>query len=124
MATHLKVTAILFFIVGAFLICAALFMSLLFGILGGVVGAQGGHDAAIGVAVLGFTGATLTIILLILGIPYVICGWGLWKRRRWARIMGIILAALALTKIPFGTIFGIYALIILFQKETEALLTA
>lgn len=124
MATHLKVTAILFFIVGAFLICAALFMSLLFGILGGVVGAQGGHDAAIGVAVLGLTGATLTIVLLILGIPYVICAWGLWKRRRWARIMGIILAALALPKIPFGTIFGIYALIILFQKETEALLTA
>jgi hypothetical protein len=123
-ATHLKVTAILFFIVGAFLICAALFMSLLFGILGGVVGAQGGDDAAIGVAVLGLTGATLTIVLLILGIPYVICGWGLWKRRRCARIMGIILAALALTKIPFGTIFGIYALIILFQKETEALLVA
>ena len=51
MATHLKVTAILFFIVGGFLICAALFMSLLFGILGGFIGAQGGHDAAIGVAV-------------------------------------------------------------------------
>jgi hypothetical protein len=47
----------------------------------------------------------------------------LWKRRRWARIMGIILAALALPKIPFGTIFGIYALIILFQKDTEVLLT-
>jgi hypothetical protein len=122
MTTHLKVTAILFMVVGAFLICAALFMSLLFGILGGLVGSQGGHDAAVGVAVLGFTGAMLTIVLLVLGIPYIICGWGLWKRRRWARIMGIILAALALMKIPFGTIFGIYALIILFQKETEALL--
>ncbi|HYN06899.1 MAG TPA: hypothetical protein VES67_05880 [Vicinamibacterales bacterium] len=123
MATHLKVTAVLFILVGVVLICMAFLMSLLFGVLGGVVGASGEENAGWAVAVLGLSGAALTIMLLVLGVPYIICGWGLYRRRRWARVMGIILAAIALTKIPIGTAIGIYALIILFQKDTEALLT-
>jgi hypothetical protein len=31
------------------------------------------------------------------------------------------MAALCLAQLPFGTAFGIYALIILFKKDTEAL---
>ena len=123
MATHLKVTAMLFVLAGVFLVFMALLMSLFFGILGGVVGASGEENAGFAVAILGLSGAALTIILLVLGIPYIICGWGLYRRRRWARVMGIILAAIALPKIPLGTAFGIYALIILFQKDTEKLLT-
>ncbi len=38
--------------------------------------------------------------------------------------MAIILAAMALTSIPFGTLIGIYALIVLFQKQTEQLFSA
>jgi hypothetical protein len=123
MATHLKVTAVLFVVLGVILVVMALLMSLLFGILGGVVGASGEENAGFAVAILGLSGAALTIMLLVLGIPYIVCGWGLYRRRRWARVMGIILAAIALTKIPIGTAVGIYALIILFQKDTEKLLT-
>lgn len=123
MATHLKVTAMLFVLAGVLLVFMALLMSLFFGILGGVVGASGEENAGLAVAILGLSGAALTIILLVLGIPYIICGWGLYRRRRWSRVMGIILAAIALTKIPLGTAFGIYALIILFQKDTEKLLS-
>jgi hypothetical protein len=121
MATHLKVTAVLFMVIAALLVCGALFTSLLFGILGGVVGSSGDEDAGVAVAILGLTGAVATGFLLALAVPYFICGWGLLKRRRWARVLGIILAAIALTKFPIGTAFGIYALIILFQKETEKL---
>ena len=40
-----------------------------------------------------------------------------------ARIVGIIVAILSLTQFWLGTAFGIYALVILFRKETEALFT-
>jgi hypothetical protein len=123
MATHLKVTAVLFIAMGALLVCLALFMSLVFSVLGGVIGASGDEDAGVAVAILGLSGVALTIMLLALAVPYVLCGWGLWKRRRWARILGIVLAALALTKFPIGTAFGVYALVILFKGETEKLFT-
>jgi hypothetical protein len=123
MATHLKVTAVLFIVMGAVLICLALLMSLMFSVLGGIIGASGDEDAGVAIAILGLSGITLTIFLLVMAVPYIVCGWGLWKRRRWARILGIVLAALALTKFPIGTAFGVYALIILFKGETEKLLT-
>ncbi|HEY7474099.1 MAG TPA: hypothetical protein VH679_03745 [Vicinamibacterales bacterium] len=124
MATHLKVIAALFIAAGSILVCMALLMSLLFAVLGGVVGASGEEGTGLAVAVLGLSGAALAIMLLVLGVPYIICGWGLWRRRSWARVMGIVLAVIALTKIPLGTAIGIYALVILFQKDTQRLLQA
>ena len=94
---------------------------LIFSALAALVGSTNDPDATAGIAALGLTGITLTIVLLVLSIPYIICGWGLLKLRPWSRILGIVLAAISLIRVPFGTIFGIYALIILFNKETEAL---
>lgn len=121
MATHVRVIAVLCIIFGAFGVLAALFSSFIFSALAALVGSTNDPDASAGIAVLGLTGVTLTAILLVLSIPYVVCGWGLLKRRPWSRILGIILAAISVIRVPFGTIFGIYALIILFNKETEAL---
>lgn len=121
METHLKVTAVLFILMGVVLIFLAVLMSLVFSVVGGVVGASGEEDAVVALAALGLTGVALTIFLLVMSVPYIICGWGLWKRRSWARIMGIVLAILALFEFPIGTAFGVYALIILFKAETEKL---
>ena len=121
MATHVKVIAVLCLIFGAFGVLLALFSSFIFSALAALVGSTNDPDASAGMAVLGLTGITLTIVVLVFSIPYIICGWGLLKLRPWSRILGIILAAISLIRVPFGTIFGIYALIILFNKETEAL---
>ncbi len=121
MATHVKVIAVLFIVFGALGALGALFSSFLFSMIAAIVGSTQDPDAPLGIAVLGITGATLTTILLILAVPYIICGWGMLKLRSWSRIFGIILAVISLVHIPLGTIFGIYALIILFNKETEAL---
>lgn len=121
MATHVKVVAVLFMVSGGFLLALAFFAPLLMTTIAGVVGASGEEGAAIGVAMLGLTGVALGVVLLLFAIPYIVCGIGLLKFRRWARIMGIILAALSLTRFPGGTAFGIYALVILFRKDTEAL---
>jgi len=75
----------------------------------------------VGAAFLGLTGAVLSVMFGLFALPFGICGWGLLKLRPWARIFGIILAAVSLMQIPFGTLLGIYALIVLFQKKTEEL---
>jgi|SRR5215831_4975837 len=121
MATHVKVVAVLFIVFGVLGALLALFSSVIFSALAAIVGSTHDPDASLGVAVLGLTGATLTIVLLVLSIPNIVCGWGLLRLRPWSRILGIVLAAISLIRVPFGTIFGIYALVILFNKETEAL---
>jgi hypothetical protein len=119
--THVKVVAVLFMVFGALGLISAVFASLAFGAAATFAGASGDPDAPIGVAVLGLTGIALTVFLVAVSLPSIVCGWGLLSFRRWARILGIVLAAVSLVRIPFGTIFGAYALWVLFQKETERL---
>jgi hypothetical protein len=63
-------------------------------------------------------------VFLALGIPSLVAGIGLLKHKGWARVWAIVLAILALASFPIGTAAGIYALWVLTQKETEALLAA
>lgn len=123
MQTHVKVVAVIFIVFGACGLLFALFSSLLFGVIGSIVGMSGEPGAPVGVAVLGLAGVALTVVLLLYSIPGIVCGWALLTRRSWARILGIILAAIGLINYPFGTIFGIYALWVLFNKETEQIFT-
>lgn len=124
MATHVKVIAVLYIVVGAMLVIGAFFSQLVLTLLAGIVSASDEEGAAVGAGILGFAGVALTAMLLAFAIPFVAGGWGLLKFKPWARILGIILAAICLTQIPFGTLLGVYALIILFQKETETLFVA
>lgn len=121
MATHVKVVAVLFIVFGALGLLFALFSSVIFGALAAFVGTLDDPHSPAGVAALGLTGVALTTFLIVVSIPYIICGWGMLTLRPWSRIFGIVLAAISLVRIPIGTVFGIYALIILFNKETEAL---
>jgi len=124
MATHVKVIAVLFLVGGACLVLLAFAAPMLLGLIATFVGSSGDPDARVATTVVGLTGIGLSLLFGVLSIPFLVTGWGLLKFKPWARIAGIILAALCLPKIPFGTIFGIYALYILFQKETEALFVA
>ena len=124
MATHVKVIAGLFFLVAGVFLLGAVFAPVLLSILAHFVGASGEPGAGVGAAFLGLTGVVLSLVCGAIALAYGACGWGLLKLRRWARIMAIILAAIALTHIPFGTLVGIYALIVLFQKKTEELFVA
>jgi hypothetical protein len=123
MTTHVKVIAVLFIVCGALFVLAAFFSSIFFTVLAGLIGASGEEGAPLGAAVLGLVSIAVSAALLLFGAPAVVAGYGLLKFRPWARILAIILAAIALTKIPFGTLFGIYALVILFRRDTEALFT-
>jgi len=118
--THVKVLGGLFLALGVLGAIAAIFSSVAFGLLAGLVGASGDEGAPLGQAILGFTGLALTIVMLLASAPAIFCGWGLLTFRPWARTLGIVLAAIALLAFPYGTLFGVYALWVLFSKRTES----
>ena len=66
-------------------------------------------------------GTAVFLFLLITSIPEIIGGFGLLKRRPWARILILIVACLDLLWIPIGTIIGIYELWVLLQDKTVQL---
>jgi hypothetical protein len=55
----------------------------------------------------------IVAITVVMASLAVVAGYGLLTRRSWARVFAIVLAVLALFKIPFGTALGIYTLWVL-----------
>jgi hypothetical protein len=106
------------------LLAGALFLPLVLGMVATLVGTSGDPDAAVATTILGFTGAAVSVFFVVLAAPFLATGWGMLKLKPWARIAGIVLGALSLANFPLGTAIGVYALLILFKKETEALFAA
>jgi hypothetical protein len=48
------------------------------------------------------------VLLFAVGLLPLLVGYGLTKRRRWAKTLGICLAVISLINIPIGTALGIY----------------
>lgn len=122
MAQHVKILGVLHIILGAFGVAAALAV---FAIFGGVAGFLSLHPDEVGdlavPGIVGIVGSGITLIILILSIPGIIVGIGLVRFRPWARVAGIVMSALDLIHIPFGTIVGVYGLWTLLNAQTEAL---
>jgi hypothetical protein len=122
MQTHVKVLGVLYLAVSGFFFCAALFLFVAMSGAAGIVGAAADpEDAAIAIPVLGIAGTMLSVFLMAFAIPGLVTGYGLLTYRPWARIVGIVLSAINLINIPFGTAVGAYGLWVLLSKETEHL---
>jgi hypothetical protein len=67
---------------------------------------------------------TLGGLIIVTSILGIIGGIGLLGHRRWARILILILSAMDLLNIPFGTAIGIYSFWVLLQTETTRLFEA
>ncbi len=68
--------------------------------------------------ILSYVGTGVGTLLLLISIPGIIVGIGLMLRKSWSRIMALILCAIKLFNIPFGTVFGIYGIWLLMQDES------
>ncbi len=122
MQTHVKVLGVVYLAVGACMLLAAMFLFLTMSGVAGIVGATAEpHDAAIAIPILGFVGTALAAFLILFSVPSLAAGYGLLKLKPWARVVGIILSAISLIKIPIGTIIGAYGLWVLLNTETERL---
>ncbi len=119
MDIHVKVLGVLHAVLGALGLLCALALIVIFGGVAGIVGASGDPDAAVAIPIIGLTGTALVSFVVLLSLPSVIIGIGLYKRRPWARIGGIVMSIIDLFGVPIGTIVGLYGLWVLFSKETE-----
>jgi len=70
--------------------------------------------------VLSLIGSSVALFFGVLGLPSVIGGIGLVKRRSWARLLVLIVAALGIFNFPFGTALAIYAFWVLSRDEVAA----
>jgi hypothetical protein len=69
-------------------------------------------------------GIAVASFLILTSIPEIIGGFGLLKRRPWARVLILVIAVLDLLFIPIGTLIGIYVLWVLLQEDTAKLFRA
>ena len=69
------------------------------------------------VRILTFVGITVGTLLVVLSVPGMVAGYGLLRRRQWARGLAIAVGALNLFNIPIGTIIGVYTLVVLLREE-------
>ncbi len=69
-------------------------------------------------------GVSLGCFLIVISIPEIIGGFGLLKRKPWARVLILVIAVIDLMFIPIGTLIGIYELWVLLQEDTAKLFQA
>src|SRR5215471_15970011 len=124
METHVKVLGALQIALGGISLLGAIVLTVVF--MGGVgaMGFSGDPDAARAMPLVSFVGTALVSLLVVLSLPGIVIGIGLLRLRPWARILGIVLSALSLLMVPFGTLLGIYGLWVLLSKDTERLFNA
>jgi hypothetical protein len=118
MRDHIKVLGWLHVAGGVVMLMLGFFFGSLFGVAG--LFAERGQDAMI----LGGIGAAFAIFIGVLGLPSLICGWGLLTCRRWSRVLGIVLSILHVPNVPLGTLLGGYGLWVLMNDDARRLLEA
>jgi len=67
--------------------------------------------------VLSIVANVLVIFFVLVSIPGIIAGIGLFKRKEWARILTLIISVLELFNFPLGTAVGVYSIWALAQPE-------
>ena len=113
MRTHIQILAWIYLILGgvtALRGVVGVFLTLAIG--AGAIAAGVGPSASDPLITIAAIFAYATYLYICIGIPTILAGWGLLKRRQWGRILGIVVSVLCLP-LKFALLFGIYGLIVL-----------
>ncbi len=119
MRTQMQVLGWLHIVTHALYVLAGLGVLMAGSAIAATIGAVGGHALMPLAAIVAGSGWIVAGVLLCLGLPGTIIGWGIAQQARWARIPGIILAILNLPVFPWGTALGVYGLAVLFHPEAH-----
>lgn len=71
--------------------------------------------------VLSIIANVVMVLIVIICIPGILAGIGLFKRKEWARILTLIISVIDLFNVPVGTAIGAYSIWALVQPETVEL---
>ena len=63
----------------------------------------------------------LLLFQLVIALPAIVGGWFVIRFRRWARNLLVVISAVNVLNIPFGTLLSMYAFWALLTPETEFL---
>ena len=77
-------------------------------------------DDSNGSTILSLIADILAIVFIVISLPGIFAGMGLYKRKEWARVLTIILSVIELFSFPFGTAIGIFSIWALIQPEAIA----
>jgi hypothetical protein len=125
MDTHVRVLGVLNIAIGVVGLIIALLTMIGVGGAAGIISASAEpEDAALAVPILSIVGGLVVAVVFAFSVPSVVTGIGLLYFKPWARILGIVLSAIALLGFPWITLLGIYGLWVLFNKDTERLFAA
>ena len=114
MEKHINVVAALQIGLSVFTLLMVVLTYSVMSIIGGFI------DNSEGEMILRIIGNVISTFLILISIPGIIAGFGLYRRKEWARILTLILSVLAIFNFPFGTAIGIYSIWALIQPETVA----
>ncbi|HEX8371008.1 MAG TPA: hypothetical protein VF604_20860 [Pyrinomonadaceae bacterium] len=115
---HNKLIGIFLMAHGGLQLLIMLFVSLIYGVMGGAMLATARRDQEAFVG-----GIFIVMVLFILAfallliVPQIIGGWKILKERPGARTWGIVASIVSCLSFPLGTAAGIYGLWFLFGEE-------
>jgi hypothetical protein len=123
MYTHIKILGWLHVVFAVIGILIGLAVFAFFGGIAGLIGmSDTSDDRFVAMPIVGAIGGLVLIFMLLISIPGLIVGYGLVTFRPWSRVLGIVMSALHLLNVPFGTMLGVYGLWVLLSAESVAIL--
>ena len=114
MEKHINVVAALQIGLSIFNLLIALLIFTVLNLVGGFVDEPNANN------ILSLIADILAIVFIVISIPGIVAGMGLYKRKEWARILTLILSVIEIFSFPIGTAIGIYSIWALIQPETIA----
>ena len=112
---HINILGWLFIAGHALFLLIALFVFFLLPTIGAV---SGDPDATV---ILSIVGTAVGLLMAALGLPGLLAGYGLLKRKSWGRILALVVGVLGLVNFPVGTAIGIYTLLVLLQESATSI---
>jgi hypothetical protein len=121
MATHVRILAWFNIVLGGLGVAMALVAYAGASILPVLLTHLAEDAAAIPIEIIQLAATVVIGLILVMSLPSLILGYGLYNFRPWARTLGIVLSAINLLHVPFGTIVSLYGFWVLLKPETDAL---
>jgi hypothetical protein len=118
---HNKILGIIHLVYGALNVLVLIAIAIFVGGIMGLAALGQGNDAAIPMGIVGVIMAFVILFNLVFTAPEFIAAYALLKRKRWARIAGIIAAIIESLNFPFGTALCVYTLWFLFSDKGRLL---
>ena len=115
---HNKVIGIMHLIYGGFNALMMLIFIPFFIAIGALGASDPGAPPGIA-AIFGVIGAIMLLFALIFGLPPLLAGYAMLKRKSWAKTAGVVAACFEALSFPFGTALCVYTLWFLFGEGSN-----